>query len=216
MIAAAGISFLLVALVACMGLLIQVAVYFNALYFFSPKSPGAKPFMFPALITIPLSIYIFYQVFEISLIFPVFLKSDFTDIFMHALVPSLLLGIASGFFSQLKSQTHAKVEIARNSCFMRMVKGYGKSKFKQLFPLVVPPVFIEAFSSSIIILAGELIVVEALFNIPGLATLFWKYSKTQHYSGIFEILFVVALLATVPMIAKSIYHKKISQRFEAW
>lgn len=148
----------------------------------------------PSIVMAPFVIFIFYALFRYNLIFPTMIDGNQSALFRHTLVPALILLLASGMISTLVSSTRDEISRWKSSQFYLVSKSMGIPSWRSLSRLVFWKVQVQSWDRCLPWLFGELIVVEALFNAPGLGLDIWHYAKTQNISSMLEaIAWVVAL-----------------------
>jgi ABC-type dipeptide/oligopeptide/nickel transport system permease component len=173
-------SVLIVLLTILGGLLLELAVF----YFLS-EAPGrgllilrwlqrAPPL--PSLLLAPVFLVACYQLFGVSLIYPVQMLAEGSHLIFYLLAPALLLILSSGLALDLVRMTISEIDHWSNPGFLRTARSFGKSRRRHLFWIVVPQVFLLCLDRAVVWLFAELMIIEAVFNVPGLAHLLWRYT----------------------------------------
>ena len=137
----------------------------------------------PALVLAPISIILGFKVFSTVLIYPLHLTSSRVDLFLYGLVPALVLLLASGLFQYLAFTTAQEYEFWIQKAFVQSAKALGK-KNSGLFPIICIRSISQSVSFALPWLFGEIIVVEAIFNAPGIGFEIWNFAKLRFYEGL--------------------------------
>jgi ABC-type dipeptide/oligopeptide/nickel transport system permease component len=133
----------------------------------------------PALILGPLSLWLGFAVFHKNLIFPIYLFSSWEDLILYTLVPATILSVGSGLVSQIATLTRYEIQYWRSKpCYLAAI-AYGKPVKLSFFKIVAVQSLATAWQRSLPWLLGELIILEIIFNIPGLGFEAWRYAKTR-------------------------------------
>ena len=157
--------------------------------------------LLPSLVLGPSAIIFFHWAFGWNLIFPVHMLVSFLDILVAGVIPGLILGISSGLMTSSSVHTSMELQNWNRKPLVRVIKGYGLSYFKSLFPIVIGQAFLSALSASLVWLFAELVVLEALFNAPGLGTSIWTSAKTRDWES---LLSSCALLAGLFLVIRTL------------
>jgi ABC-type dipeptide/oligopeptide/nickel transport system permease component len=149
---------------------------------------GMQPTLLPSLILGPLVLIGFYQLFNINLIFPVQLMASLGDIILASLLPAIILLLASGLMFYVFQTTAREVRHWRQKPFVALTLAKGGTESMALRKLVILKSLAEGWSQCLPWLFGELIIVEAMFNAPGLGLDTWNMAKMRNMEGLFQSL----------------------------
>ena len=101
-------------------------------------------------------------------------------------MPAVVLCFATGLFYKIYFEvSYLKIK-ALESNFGKFTKALGLSPKRVLFRLVVFKALIDAWTTSLPWIFGEILVVEALFNAPGLGLDIWHMARMRDLSGFIE------------------------------
>lgn len=145
------------------------------------KNPPKKVILplVPALILGPIALVIGFNYLGINLIFPVQLTASLIDMWHSGFVPALVLFIASGLLGRLKHNLSLEYYFWSNKPCACVVQAYGGDIKTQLFRVVAGRAFWNSWQESLPWVMGELLIVECVFNAPGIGLGIWHAAK-QH------------------------------------
>ena len=150
--------------------------------------------LLPAIMFVPILIWGMRSAFGLNIIFPPDLDSSRFDIFVHTLLPAIALLFGAGVISTMGSLLNSEIGNWIHKPFTRFSLSLGKDIHRELRFIVMIRTYTELWSRSLPWYFGELIVVEALFNAPGLGFSLWDSARRHDYpsaaSGIAVILFI--------------------------
>ncbi len=142
---------------------------------------------FPTIIIAPLVIVGFYRLFSINLIFPIHFFSTLDEIFWAALPPGFVLWITSGLMTQVfYNISQEKSEWLLKPCSL-VARAYGFSPEKKISLLVVKKSLLESLEITLPWIFCELIIIECIFNAPGLGFDLWTFAKEMNLAKVFEL-----------------------------
>jgi ABC-type dipeptide/oligopeptide/nickel transport system permease component len=170
---------------------IVFAGFFSLLAISSNKKVDAKvknAWPIPALIAAPTLIAFFFWVSETNVMFPSLFEADFIFLLAYTILPAFVLLVASGMLVQLWTFSFSEASRWREAPFFKFSQAMGVSRFSTLGRLVFLNVLIKAWLSSLPWIFGELIVVEAMFNAPGLGLDIWHFAKMQDTANLLHAL----------------------------
>ncbi|MBQ49776.1 MAG: hypothetical protein CMP10_20515 [Zetaproteobacteria bacterium] len=182
---------------------------------FSLGKVGAGSINLPALAIAPVLIIIFHAI-GISLIYPVHLTSTLWEIFLAGVVPGLVLFIASGLAYQVSYCINHEWQYWQQKPFVLAERARGKYPQQSLRRLVIMKSMTDAGSRCLPWLFGELIVVEALFNAPGLGTAIWQYARRRDLALLSEVLFWLIIFYIVCTMINFHCHKWLGKRLATY
>jgi len=145
------------------------------------KIYSSKMILVPALVLVPLAIRFFYDFFDINLFYPVHFLVSSGELFVRAIAPAAVLLVASGLIILLSHKIRDEYTFWMKMPFIVVTESLGRSPKKELRRLVVVKAYLDAWQNALPWLFGELIVVESLFNAPGLASQLWRSAKAYQW-----------------------------------
>ena len=170
----------------------------------------------PALLVAPLVLIFAHDLLGFNLLFPVHLTADFLQVLVAAIAPALVLLLACGLLGQLSRQIPATYSEWSQKTFVTMTKSYGGTPRRALRKIVIGGVLSQAWSQSLPWFFGELIVVECVFNAPGLGLDAWHAARIRHWQGLMESLLWLALLYGTAVLASALFAKWLGKRLESY
>jgi len=170
----------------------------------------------PALAFAPVLLVGAYRVFNINLLFPVHFFASFDELLLDALTPALVLIAASGLGGQIRALTAAEYEHWRVKAFARAALAYGMAPQRVLRRLVIIKVMTRAWSRCLPWLFGELMIVEAVFNAPGLGLDAWNLARTRQLAELAVSLGWLAGLYGFCLIVTAWAHAWLGRRLESY
>lgn len=158
----------------------------------TPRLAGAA--ILPALVVGPVLLVAAFRVAGVNLLFPVHFFSTFRAVAAAALVPAAVLLVASGMASSARRAVVSEYELWSGKTFARVALAVGRSPHRVLRRLIMIKALAQAWSQCLPWAFGELIIVEAVFNAPGLGLDAWHLARTRDLSGLFEaVIWLVGL-----------------------
>lgn len=142
----------------------------------------------PALVIGPLVLVLTFRFFDLNLLFPVHLFASVWQVIGAAFMPALVLVVASGLSHMLRLQVAREYIFWGRKPFVTASLAYGKGFNEQVRFLVVLKALSSGWSHCLPWLFGELIVVEAVFNAPGLGFNAWEAAKVRDMGALGELL----------------------------
>lgn len=177
------------------------------------QKPGT---IVPTLVVAPVLIFGFYKLFAINLLFPVHYLASWDVILLSAVVPALVLVVASGLGKSVWLNIAIEYEVWVNKTFFLVSKSYGISKHRSLGRLVVIKSIGQALAQSLPWLFGELIVVEAIFNAPGLALDAWHKARMRDIPALIENIVWLVGIYLVFIFAISYLSRWVGRKLESY
>ena len=155
----------------------------------------------PALVVAPLALAAAFRLIGVNLLFPVHFFADFWSLAGAAFAPAAVLILSSGLAGSLWRQIHREYAHWRAKTFALMATAIGKKPETALRRLVLAKALASAWTQSLPWLFGELIIVEAVFNAPGLGLDAWHLARVRDLPGLGEtILWLAALYGTAVLV----------------
>lgn len=170
----------------------------------------------PALLVAPLVLIFSHDLLGLNLIFPVHLTADFHQVLFAAMTPALVLLLACGILGQVTRQIPATYAEWSRKTFVTMTKSYGGTPRNALRRIVSGQVLSRAWSQCLPWFFGELIVVECVFNAPGLGLDAWHQARLRDWVGLFEALVWLASLYGVAVVVSALFSKWLGKRLESY
>lgn len=172
------------------------------------------PLVFPALAMAPLCIFLAWLMLRVNLIFPVFEFTDTADLVTASIAPALILFAGSGLAGRIWSTTRSEWRFWIAKPFVRVESAFGKDPSRRLRPLVATRSLLQSASDCLPLVFSELVIIESIFNAPGLGYWSWEYAKTRELTAAAQaiaILFIAyALLNTAINFANKRLGRKLA------
>jgi len=137
------------------------------------------PFIVPSLALAPLAIFSAWAAARVNLIFPVFEFTGITEIAIASIAPALLLFIGSGLLGRIITLSRSEWSFWSEKPFVRVDRAFGKNIPSRLAPMVGSRILLQSASDCLPLVFSELIIIESIFNAPGLGFWSWEYAKTR-------------------------------------
>ncbi len=173
-------------------------------------------FIVPALALAPVVLVLGFRGLGVNLLFPVHFFSNLAQLAGYAFVPAVVLVVASGLGGQVRALVGAEYLHWRGKPFARVALAYGMKPSRVLQRLVLIKALARAWSRCLPWLFGELMIVEAVFNAPGLGLDAWNLARTRELVGLAEALGWLAGLYVVCLTATALVHGWIGRRLESY
>jgi len=157
------------------------------LKYFSP----AKIISLPALVLAPIVLIAGKIIFQVNLIFPMQIGSSPLQLFVSLLVPSLVLLVCSGLGQGIYLHMSQLWDIWSEKQCALVSRSLGLSVTKQFRPLILFYGSLKAWSQALPWLFGELIVIECMFNAPGVGYALWNSAKQRDVLGLWTNLSLI-------------------------
>jgi ABC-type dipeptide/oligopeptide/nickel transport system permease component len=177
---------------------------------------GSRVAIIPALVLAPLIVAAAYKIFGLNLLFPVHFFASFSSLCAAAFVPAVVLVLASGLFGTMKRMINYEYDYWQSKTFALVTASLGLSVSRSLGRLVIWKSLATAWSRCLPWLFGELIVVEAVFNAPGLGLFSWHMARTQDFGGLAGAIMWLALLYGLCVAGSAMINGWIGKRLESY
>lgn len=151
-------------------------------------------FLMPSLVYATLLIIFTYKFLGINLIFPILFKINITLLLLKSIIPAIILLLSNGILFKIYYLIHYEFYFWKPKPFVITLKTLGFSYQRILFTLVLIQSFIKSWTQSLLWLFCELVIIEALFNAPGLGLNLIHTAKTRDISAFFINLSYLLLL----------------------
>ncbi len=179
-----------------------------------PKLSGAA--ILPALVVGPVMLVTAFRVAGINLLFPVHFFASFAALAAAALVPAGVLLVASGMAAAVRRATLTEYEVWSAKTFTRVALAVGRSPHRVLRRLVIVKALTQAWSQCLPWAFGELIIVETVFNAPGLGLDAWHLARTRDLAGLGEVVVWLAGLYLACVGATALVNRWLGKRLESY
>lgn len=170
----------------------------------------------PALILGPVIMVLFYNLFGKNLIFPLHFFSSTWDLVQSAFFPGLILVCSSGLWFSLSKSIYREIEYWSQMQFFVVAKGLGKSQIKSLRKLVLIKSLTSSWGQSLPWVFGELIIVESVFNAPGLGLDAWHLARMRDMPGLTQSVFYLVVMYGVCVLISNSVSKWVGKRLESY
>jgi ABC-type dipeptide/oligopeptide/nickel transport system permease component len=160
--------------------------------------------LWPALISAPVLIFAVHRGFGISLLYPIEARATMLGVASRALVPALVLLVASGLMADLTGSVRAEFAAWSKRPCARLAAAVGAPVARRLRRVVLLTACTGAFRRALPWLFGELNVVEAAFNAPGLGLDAWHAARIRDLAAAgLDVAWLAALYAVAVAAALS-------------
>lgn len=170
----------------------------------------------PALICGAVAIFLAYHWFELVLFFPVHLLSERHDLIFKALVPAMVLLVASGLLRNLVLTMKIEYEQWSSKAFLLTAQAYGIQPWRWLARVVIIRSLVVSWGQSLPWLFGELIIVESIFNAPGLGLDIWFQARQRDLSAMTGSVMMLATVYAFCAICQQQVHSWLGRRLEGY
>lgn len=205
---------------------IVLTVLWTALaYFWAVRrvnwQPKAKPelgqgMVLPALVLAPVMLVVSFRVFGINLLFPSAFEATASVTAFGAIAPAVVLFVASGLARCIWQTVTMQFQHWQRQPFATTMLACGATREVAVRRLVVIKSFLSAWTQCLPWLYGELIIVEAVFNAPGLGLLAWDSARQRdHLTLLSAVTGLVALYTVAVALAASASHW-LGRRLESY
>lgn len=147
-------------------------------------------------------IYVFMHRFGL---FPIFSGVGQRYGWLYALLPILVLGIGNGTISEVIRYLRDEMGRVMAEDYIRTAKAKGASVWRHSFKegLLIPVT--EIIASKIPFILGGAVIVEQVFNWPGMGRMAWQAAQDRDY----PVIMGIAILAAVFVRLGSMFHKVV-------
>jgi ABC-type dipeptide/oligopeptide/nickel transport system permease component len=177
---------------------------------------GQKHSIFPCLLVAPIVVALVYRFFSVSLIFPTQFHTSATAYIWLTIPPAIILLFGSGYFLAAAGHVARETLHWRAKPFAVAGQAYGFSLTHSLRKLVVMKALALSWSLCLPWIFGELVVVEAVFNAPGLGLQIWNLAKNREISALLLPLLTLAFTYGLAALCSAILHRNLGRRLETY
>lgn len=210
---------LILAWCAALSVVLSVSIYVFAAYRHERRGRGRTPFagaILPALVVAPLGLALAFKVLGVNLLFPVHFFADWRQLARAALAPAVVLVLSSGLAGSLWRLTHREYAHWRGKTFALMATATGQRPETALRRLVLAKSLCAAWAQALPWLFGELIIVEAVFNAPGLGLDAWQLARVRDLGGLGEAILWLAGLYAIAVTVTATVNYWLGRRLESY
>ena len=170
----------------------------------------------PSLVIVPFLIVVAHRAFEINLIFPVFLESQPEILVIYTMMPAWVLLFASGLMKRVSDLVSEELLFwSRQPCSL-FSTSLGQSQYRSIAKVVLIKSFLCAWSQSLPWYFGEMIVVESLFNAPGIGMDIWHAAKQHDFQAVGLLVSQLMILYLVVWAVLNFGHRWLGRRLETY
>jgi len=145
----------------------------------------------PSLVLGPILLVSFYQIFSINIIFPVQILTDTLTSAIYCLVPAATLFLASGLCFRIRQNVRLEYHHWIGQGFSTFTASLGGSPKRRIARLVTVKSFLDSWSQSLPWFFGEILVVESLYNVPGLGLEIWHAARQRDIDNLLTSLVIL-------------------------
>ncbi|MBF0442256.1 MAG: hypothetical protein HQK54_10145 [Oligoflexales bacterium] len=138
------------------------------------------------------------------------------EIFSSSFFPSFVLLLSSGVLGNLLIAIHEEYRVWSQKYFAFVIEAYGGSIPETLRNLVLIKTYFGIWSRSLPWLFGELVVVECIFNAPGLGLDAWNMARVRDYPGLFGVLIWLSALYGICAGGSLLVNRWIGRRLDGY
>jgi len=170
----------------------------------------------PGLVLAPVMLVISFRVFGINLLFPSAFEATILTTVSAATAPAFALFLSSGLGRSLWRTLGMQYHLWQRQPFATAAVAYGSTRELAVRRLVVLKSFLAAWAQSLPWLYGELIIIEAVFNAPGLGLSAWDAARQRDHLGLLTaVAGLIALYAVSVAISSWVSHW-LGRRLESY
>jgi len=177
----------------------------------------AKPLLIlPTLVIGPVVLVLAFQAFRVNLLFPVHLLSGFLALLQAALIPALVIGMASGVFVFITRSVYREYGFWRQKNFAVVAETLGLNLHASLRRLVLLKALADTWQQCLPWFFGELVIVEAVFNAPGLGMEAWRTARERDFSGLLACVLWLIILYGLSVLASTALSRWLGRKLESY
>ncbi|MEZ4740952.1 MAG: hypothetical protein R3B45_00640 [Bdellovibrionota bacterium] len=148
----------------------------------------------PALVVSAILLVFFYKNFGINLLFPLHFFASKVQLIAIAFIPALVLTFSCGLLFGLVQSIKFEYAYWLSKPFAIVMLATGQNINFKLRRLILLKSLSQTWNQCLPWLFGELIVVESVFNAPGLGLDAWHLAKVRDFVALLEVIFWLVLL----------------------
>lgn len=170
----------------------------------------------PAMILAPLLVLTWHFLWRQPLSFPVSFFSSWWRLAMGCLPPATVLLFASGFLPLMIRMELRELADARSKPFFTVARAFGKRPGPQIWSIVVGSAYANAWLRSLPLLFSELLMVEVIFNAPGLGQAAWQAAKGRDGAGLLSAIGLMIAVYGAVMTAALMVSRRTGRRMQGY
>jgi peptide/nickel transport system permease protein len=131
---------------------------------------------------------------------------------LYQLLPILVLGVGNGTISEVIRSLRAEMERVLSEDYIRTAKAKGASVWKHAFKegLLIPVT--EIIAAKIPFILGGAVIVEQVFNWPGMGRMAWQAAQDRDYPVIMGIAILAAVFVRLGSLFQSVVYVAVNPR----
>jgi ABC-type dipeptide/oligopeptide/nickel transport system permease component len=170
----------------------------------------------PALVVAPLALLGAFRMLSVNLLFPVALFSTTSELIAAACAPALVLFVASGLARGLAREISREYAYWRRQPCAYTALACGQPVAAALRRLVIWKSVTAAWAESLPWLYGELVVVEAVFNAPGLGLGAWHMARMRDAAGLGECVGLLVAFYGLMVVLAAVVNQRLGRRLASY
>lgn len=177
---------------------------------------GTGSQVLPSIVLGPLLLTLVFRWSGVNLIFPLSFFSSAPELFLRCSVPAFLLCASSGLFASIAFHISTEYPHWRAKPFNLLSLASGRSIDSGLRAILVPKALALALDQCLPWIFGEILIVEAIFNAPGIGLHIWELAKIRDLVGTFWSCAVLLLIYGACASLNHIVHRRIGRRLASY
>lgn len=177
---------------------------------------ASVPLVFPALAVAPLCIFLAWLMLRVNLIFPVFEFTDAAELLTASIAPAVILFAGSGLAGRIWSTARSEWRFWTSKPFVRVESAFGKDPRRRLRPLVATRSLLQSASDCLPLVFSELVIIESIFNAPGLGYWSWEYAKTRDITAAARAIAVLFIAYAALNTAINFANKRLGRKLAGY
>jgi peptide/nickel transport system permease protein len=139
-------------------------------------------------------------------------SSSQKHVWLYALLPIFVLGVGNGTISEVIRSLRAEMGRVMAEDYIRTAKAKGASVWKHSFKegLLIPVT--EIIASKIPFILGGAVIVEQVFNWPGMGRMAWQAAQDRDYPVIMGIAILAAVFVRMGSLFQSVVYVAVNPR----
>ncbi len=170
----------------------------------------------PTMVVAPVLLVLSYRLWEINLTFPVQALSSSSTIALASLAPAAVLFIGCGLSLSIPAAVQREYQYWSQMPFSHVALAYGRHKHSSVRRVVMVKAFLDSWNQCLPWLFGEMIIVEAVFNAPGVGLDAWHQARMREWNMMFTSIGGMAALYVACVIISSASSRWLGRRLEGY